>query len=281
MLEQAWSRLRRAARGLEARPRWDARSPRGCSAAILRPARPGTDGARHADRPGRPVVPGRARSRYPTCGTEDSSSSSAAWSRRSRRTAVRRDHPVANCEPTGRWAPWHSPLGRWLAPALLDGDVQTRSRPRTTSSAGPMALLVFGVPGARRGGCWQFSFRKQLRKAQAAREEGVYGDPPAPPEASSRGTKPPTFVTLSCSLAALLIGVLRQQRPQPARACLRPEPSRSDVTLAAVAAIACCTLPRPWVRDSWRDADAGANLDGVLVGAEVRNCHWSSASASR
>ena len=44
--------------------------------------------------------------------------------------------------------------------------------------AGPIALLVFGFL-ALAVVVLAFSFRKQLRKAQAAREEGVYGDPPA------------------------------------------------------------------------------------------------------
>ena len=44
--------------------------------------------------------------------------------------------------------------------------------------AGPLALLVFGFL-VLAVVVLAFSFRKQLRKAQAAREEGVYGDPPA------------------------------------------------------------------------------------------------------
>ncbi len=44
--------------------------------------------------------------------------------------------------------------------------------------AGPTALLVFGFL-VLAVVVLAFSFRKQLRKAQAAREKGVYGDPPA------------------------------------------------------------------------------------------------------
>jgi hypothetical protein len=45
--------------------------------------------------------------------------------------------------------------------------------------AGGTAMLVFGFL-VLAVVVLAFSFRKQLRKAQAAREEGVYGDPPAP-----------------------------------------------------------------------------------------------------
>jgi len=45
--------------------------------------------------------------------------------------------------------------------------------------AGPIGLLVFGFLILALV-VLAFSFRKQLRKAQAAREKGVYGDPPAP-----------------------------------------------------------------------------------------------------
>jgi len=46
--------------------------------------------------------------------------------------------------------------------------------------AGPTALLVFAFL-VLAVVVLAFSFRKQLRKAQAARDKGVYGDPPAAP----------------------------------------------------------------------------------------------------
>ena len=54
--------------------------------------------------------------------------------------------------------------------------------------AGPIALLVFGFL-ALAVVVLAFSFRKQLRKAQAAREEGVYGDPPAPASSEDAPTQ--------------------------------------------------------------------------------------------
>jgi hypothetical protein len=54
--------------------------------------------------------------------------------------------------------------------------------------AGPTALLVFGFL-VLAVVVLAFSFRKQLRKAQAAREEGVYGDPPAPASTEDASTQ--------------------------------------------------------------------------------------------
>ena len=66
---------------------------------------------------------------------------------------------------------------------LVDGENPDPVPAKEDVTAGWTALLVFlflivaVVVLAR-------SFLKQLRKAQAAREAGVYGDPPAAPESS-------------------------------------------------------------------------------------------------
>jgi hypothetical protein len=67
-----------------------------------------------------------------------------------------------------------------LLPLLDSGAASDPVPAENDVVAGPIALLVFGFL-ILAVVVLAFSFRKQLRKAQAAREEGVYGDPPAAP----------------------------------------------------------------------------------------------------
>jgi hypothetical protein len=55
--------------------------------------------------------------------------------------------------------------------------------------AGGTAMLVFGFL-ILAVVVLAFSFRKQLRKAQAARDEGVYGDEPAPDTDATSSPEP-------------------------------------------------------------------------------------------
>jgi hypothetical protein len=75
-----------------------------------------------------------------------------------------------------------------LLPLLDSGAASDPVPAENDVVAGGTAMLVFGFL-VLAVVVLAFSFRKQLRKAQAAREEGVYGDPPAPASSEDAPTQ--------------------------------------------------------------------------------------------
>ena len=175
-----------AARGVEARagvgrPDHHPGAVRG----LLRRPRPGAAGARHADRPRRPLV--RDPARAPGEGLADRGLRARGEPRLEPRPPRTTSSPASRTPPE-RLSPCRPhALATELPSLVLPSRRQDARSPRTSRPAGPrsrsscccsLAVALLG-----------WSLVRQLRKAQAAQDAGVYDDPDAPkqPRRGPRG----------------------------------------------------------------------------------------------